>query len=346
MSRHTTIKFGQRCIGVGNPTYIIAEIGSNHDQDLQLAMDMIYQAADSGADAVKFQSIRFDQLYNPKTESNEFRKWFKKIELNESWHVKLAECARVAKIDFLSSPTYLDAVDLLVNCGVVALKIASPQVQGNLALLKKAAATRLPLILSMGYADYGDIARALRICAEEDNDQIVVLHCISKYPTLPSEARLGFIPTLASMTGFPVGYSDHTLGTYMAPVAVALGACIIEKHVTTSKFRNGPDHHFALSFAELREMVSKIREVETALSDGTRLYLLPEELKHRDKVKFKAISSKDLKKGDLLVHDSVIFLRSERAGITQEELGDPMRYCIRYEVPANTLLQWSDLQLR
>jgi sialic acid synthase SpsE len=339
------VNIGGRTVGPGNPAYVIAEIGANHDQDLSVALDMISMAAQAGADAVKFQSIRFDRLYNPANETSEFREWFRQIELDEAWYPHLAERAKSAGVDFLSSPTYAEAVDLLVACRVPALKLASPQVQGNLPVIRKAAATGLPLVLSMGYAEYGDMVNVLRACREEGNEQLVLLHCVSKYPVAPSEARLGFMQTLAAMTGYPTGFSDHTLGTHMAAAAVALGACAIEKHVTLDRGRSGPDHHYALTFPELRDMIAHIREVEAALGDGTRIDLLPEEMTLRDKVRLKAIARREIGAGESLAGDAVVFLRAGRNGLGQSELPELARYCARHPITAGTVLQWTDLQL-
>lgn len=346
MNNSRLVNIGRRTVGPGNPAYVIAEIGSNHDQDLQLALDMISLAAEAGADAVKFQSLRFDRLYEPNGETMEFREWFRRIELDEAWYPQLADRARSAGVDFLSSPTYAEAIDLLRECGVPALKLASPQVQGNLPLVRKAAESGLPLVMSMGYAEYGDIANALITCRDAGNEQIVLLHCIAKYPAAASEARLAFMRTLARMTGYPTGYSDHTLGTHMAAAAVALGACAIEKHVTLDRGRRGPDHHFALTFPELRTMVAHVREVEEAMGDGTRMELLPEELELREKVRLKAIARRPIAQGESIEGDGVVFLRSGHAGLSPAELGDLARYRARRAIPVGTVLQWSDLQLQ
>lgn len=345
MKQSKSVNIGGRAVGPGNSAYVIAEIGANHDQDLAVALDMISMAAQSGADAVKFQSIRFDRLYSPANETSEFREWFRQIELEEGWYPRLAERAKSAGVAFLSSPTYVEAVDLLVACGVPALKLASPQVQGNLAVVRKAAATGLPLVLSMGYAEYGDIVNVLRACREVGNEQLVLLHCVSKYPAAPSEARLAFIRTLAAMTGYPIGFSDHTLGTHMAAAAVALGASVIEKHVTLDRSRSGPDHHYALTFPELRDMITHIREVEAALGDGTRIDLLPEEMELREKVRLKAIARREISAGESLAGDAVIFLRAERDGLGRGELAELGRYCARHPIAAGAVLQWFDLQI-
>ena len=180
---------------MNNSIYLIAEIGSNHNQDKSRALEMINMAAEAGADAVKFQSIRFDRLYHPQYETDEFREWFRQIELDESWYPELAECAQQVGVEFISAPTYIEAIDLLEECNVPAYKIASPQVQGNLDIVRRAAQTGKPLIMSLGYSEYRDISNAIQAAQDEGNNQITLLHCISKYPMRPEEANLRFIKT-------------------------------------------------------------------------------------------------------------------------------------------------------
>ncbi len=345
MSSKQVVKLGERGVGAGCPTYVIAEIGSNHDQQLDTALDMISRAAEAGANAVKFQSLRFDELYHPHAESESFRQWFSQIELDEAWYPELAAQAQRCGVDFLSAPTYEKAIALLQSSGVPAFKLASPQVQGNPALLRKAAMTGLPLIMSMGYCDYGDIQRAVAICLAAGNSDLILLHCISKYPATPPEADLGFIATLRCMTGMPVGYSDHTMGSHMAVAAVALGACVIEKHVTIGRDRQGPDHHFSLTFEEFRSMVLQLRDVEQAIGDGTRLAFRSAELQLREKVKLKAIVVNEIEVGERLSSANVRFLRTAKHGLGESELGDMCRFVARRSVVVGTALDWPDIQL-
>lgn len=341
-----TIKIQDRAIGDKNPAYLIAEIGSNHNQSLNLAIEMIGLAKEAGADAVKFQSINFDRIYSSKIETKEFRKWFSQIELSESWYEELAKEANRQKIHFLSSPTYLEAIPLLCKVNVPAMKIASPQVQGNLPLLKQAAQTGLPLILSMGYAEYGDILRAIKLCESSGNKNLALLHCVAKYPVEPHEAKLRFINTLQLMSGYPVGFSDHTLGTHMAVAAVTLGASIIEKHVTISRDSNGPDHHFALTYREFKSMVAQIRDVESSLLDSTRMWLTKEEIALRKKVKLKMVTAKTVREGDLLSDESVKFIRvTDSEGIGLDEINNLERYRFRRDLSSDVVISWVDLQL-
>ncbi|NEO35148.1 MAG: hypothetical protein F6J90_02030 [Moorea sp. SIOASIH] len=336
---------GDHPIGIGHPTYIIAEIGTNHNQNLQQALDMMSLAAEAGADAVKFQSIQFDDLYLEKLESSEFREWFRQIELDESWYPKLADHAKTLGVDFLSSPTYPRAIDLLEAVGVPAYKIASPQAQGNLAVVAKAAKTGKALIISIGYCEYGDMARVARLCEDLSNRSIVLLHCVSKYPTLPTDANLRFIQTLAAMTDLPTGYSDHTLGIHMPLAAIALGACVLEKHVTLDRNSEGPDHRFAVTFPEFKTMVQSIRDIEVGLGTGTRLSLLPEELTYRKNVELKAITKIPIAAGSPLTQKNVRFLRSSQVGISIDHESLLMQAQAKVNIEPDSLIRWSMLTI-
>ena len=272
--------------------FIIAEIGKNHNGDLEIAKEMIKVAAGCGVDAVKFQSLRFDKLYQHNYETDEFRKWFKQIELDENWYLDLAKQAKKSGIDFISAPTYIEAIELLEECNISIYKLASPQVYGNLDIVRRVAQTGKPLIMSLGYCEYNDINKAIKVVEGEGNHQITLLHCISKYPMKAKEANLNFIQTLQKMTGYPVGFSDHSLDDHLTLAAVALGACIIEKHVTVDRNLLGPDHSFAMTFEEFKIMSSRIRDVSDALGSGVR-FELPEEQKLRESVELKAFSTED-----------------------------------------------------
>jgi len=337
---------GDRPIGKTHPSYIIAEIGSNHSQSLSQALDMMILAAEAGADAVKFQSIQFDALYLEKLESSEFREWFRQIELDESWYPDLANQAKKLGIDFLSSPTYASAIDLLEAVHVPAYKIASPQAQGNLEVVAKAAQTGKPLIISMGYCTYGDLVRVVRLCEEQGNRSLVLLHCVSKYPAQPEDANLRYIQTLSAMTQLPVGYSDHTLGIHMPLAAIALGACVIEKHVTLDRQAPGPDHAFAITFPEFKAMVQAIRAVEAGLGTGTRMSLLPEELTYRKNVELKAIASAPISPQTPLSSQNIRFLRTSHTGISIDQAPLLMRAIAKTEIEQDSVIKWSMLNLQ
>lgn len=336
---------GNRRIGKGGKVYLIAEIGSNHNQDKSLALQMIERAAAAGADAVKFQSISFEHLYQPAHETSEFREWFRQIELDEDWYSDLKKCADYFGVDFISAPTYTKAVDLLEEQNVPAYKIASPQVQGNLDLVRRAAQTGKPLILSLGYSEYSDICRVLNIAYEEGNKNIALLHCVSHYPMEPAAANLRLIHTLESMTGCPVGFSDHSRGDHLAVAAVALGACIVEKHITTDRSLPGPDHHFAMLIEEFAEMARKIREIEVSLGDGVRLALSDETYRLRKNVELNAFSKSKIPAGSPITEKDLEWSRYSGTAVGYDDLKHLLRCHAKTDIEVGAPLTWGMLEL-
>lgn len=269
-------------MGPGEPVYVIAEAGSNHNRDLPTARKLIDVAAQAGADAVKFQTYRAEGLYSRATPTMSYLRdsgllgaresvWemIKRIEIPWEWHAELAEHARAAGIEFLSTPFEEQAVALLEPLAVPAYKIASYEIN-HLPLIEACAATGRPLILSTGMASLGDIERALDTANAAGATQIVLLHCAINYPPRFEDLNLRAITTLASAFGVPVGWSDHSTGHVADVVAVALGACMIEKHYTLSRDQEGPDHPFALEPGELAGMVTAIREAEASLGSAVK----------------------------------------------------------------------------
>ena len=250
-----------REIGAGRPCYVVAEIGFNHGGDLDLAEDMVAAAAGAGVDAVKFQTYRADRLV---LEAMPHFGLIKDGELSLQAHLRLARAAAARGVHFLSTPYGRESVDLLERVGVPAYKIASMDLT-NHALLGDVAATGKPVLLSTGMATLGEIAEAVATLKDAGNTDVVLLHCISKYPAPPETANLRTIGQLADEFGLPVGYSDHVLGPVAALGAVALGACVVEKHFTTDKSLPGPDHKISADPAEMGRLVRDIRRLEAAL---------------------------------------------------------------------------------
>jgi len=255
-----SFKIGEKFIGKGK-TFIIAEIGSNHNQNIDTAKKLIDVAVEAGADAVKFQSIKYDKLYIQK-ENTEMEKLFKKIQLRENWYKELFDYCRTKQILFFSAPTYIEAVDALEKVNVKLYKIASPQTATFPQLIERIAVLKKPIIMSTGYCTLEEIDRVVKIVKRIGNNKLTLLHCISEYPTNPKEVNLKFIQTLKHVYKVPVGFSDHTLGWEIALAAVAIGADTIEKHLTLSRNQKGPDHFFALEPKEFKRMVKDIRTVE------------------------------------------------------------------------------------
>ena len=268
------IHIAERAIGEQTLPYIIAEAGSNHNGDFNQARQLIDIAAGAGADAVKFQIFKADELYSkfmPEFTSMKGQNVYEliqKLETPREWIPRLARYCTKKKIHFLATPFDFGAVDALKKY-VSAFKIASFEI-GDMELLSYAADTQKPMIISTGMASLGEIEDALRAVRSTGNDQIILLHCNSLYPTPTELVNLNAMKTLKDAFKIPVGFSDHTLGIHISVAAAALGACVIEKHITISKKLEGPDHSFALEPPELNARVSSVREVSLALGDGIK----------------------------------------------------------------------------
>ena len=269
-----SIAIAGRRIGTGEPVYIVAEAGANHNRDLGMAQELIDVAADAGADAIKFQTYTGSGLYSSKTPTFDYlnddrppNEILEELALPREWQPELAKRARSRGIAFFSTPFDDDAVEGLAALGVPAMKIASYELI-DLPLIRRAAAVGVPMILSTGMATYGEIEDALGAVAESGNSEVALLRCASLYPAPARIMNLRAMSTMRSAFGVPVGLSDHSEGVSVATAAAALGADLIEKHFTLNRKLPGPDHPFALEPDELRSLVASIREVEAALGNG------------------------------------------------------------------------------
>jgi sialic acid synthase SpsE len=260
------VKVGERWVGDGEPTLIIGEAGSNHDGSLDQAKALIDAAADSGIDVVKFQVFEAEQLL---TRDHPAFAVIKANELPRAWLEPLVDHARRRGVIFAASPFDADAVDRLHKLDVPLYKWASPEIH-DIPLLQQAARTGKALIISTGMSGLTDVQIAVETAREQGNDAIILLHCVSLYPTPAEHANLRMMDGLRHAFGLPVGFSDHTMSTMVPVAAVARGACVIEKHFTLSRTLKGPDHPFALEPAELAAMVRGIREVEVALGASVK----------------------------------------------------------------------------
>jgi sialic acid synthase SpsE len=274
------IKIGKKIIGDGQPAYIIAEVGSNFDGSKDRAKLLIELAKECGADAVKFQCFRADKIVS--AEGFEGLKcgfqanWDKSVyevyqaaEFPREWHEELFEYAQKAGIDFLSSPYDREAVDILDGLGVAVFKIGSGDITWP-EMLRYIAGKGKPVILGTGASNMEEIDKAVLTIREEGNEEIVLLQCVTNYPSSFESANIRAMVTMAQEYDVLVGYSDHTPGSIVALGAVALGACVIEKHFTDDKRRKGPDHPFAMDAKDMKEMVDSIRTLEKALGDGVK----------------------------------------------------------------------------
>ncbi len=267
-------------IGTGHPCFVVAEAGVNHNGDIELAKRLVDVAADAGADAVKFQTFRADTLVVPDapkadyqlqtTDSGESQyEMLKSLELSDEAHRLLLDRCNERGVLFMSTPFDEDSADFLDELGVPVFKMASPEIT-NLPFLAHTASKGKPMVVSTGTASIGEVEGAVRAIEEAGNDQIVLLHCVSSYPADPADANLRAMQTMEMAFNRPVGYSDHTPGIEVALAAVALGACIIEKHFTLDRGLPGPDHKASLEPAELGALTTGVSIVQSALGHGRK----------------------------------------------------------------------------
>lgn len=265
--------------------FIIAEAGVNHNGDLERARQLMHIARQAGADAVKFQTFRAEDLVTPDAPAAHYQTrnagatrqfdMLKQLELPGSWHAQLKAYGDELGIEFFSTPFSEEAVDLVVRTGVRRLKMPSGELT-NKPLLEHAARTGLPIILSTGMGTLDEVQRAVswiehaRPAGVPAAGSLTVLHCTSNYPASPEALNLRAIRTLAESLRLPVGYSDHSEGTAAALAAVALGACVIEKHITFDQNAPGPDHLASMLPADFERYVRAIRELEQMLGDGIK----------------------------------------------------------------------------
>jgi N,N'-diacetyllegionaminate synthase len=260
-----------------NP-YFIAEIGSNHLKDLKHTLALIEKLARNGADGIKFQLFETGRLYSRNTPAFPGEKELpynvsKAVELPRLWLRELKFCVEKYGADFLCSPFSLEDVDILEEIGVCAYKVASSEIN-DVVLIKHIAKARKPIFLSAGMANIADIELALETIHNSGLCEVYLMQCTALYPTPPNEVNLNAMETMKNTFGCEVGLSDHTFGTHISLAAVALGARVIEKHVTMDRTSEGPDHFFALLPEEFGDMVAKSREIITAL--GSRRKIITE----------------------------------------------------------------------
>jgi sialic acid synthase SpsE len=303
---NSEIKVGDKSIG-GDRTFIIAEVGSNHCQDLKIAYESIDAAADAGADAVKFQSINLEKLYfKPSADTINLHK---KIDLDESWHKLLKDYCDKKGIIFFSSPTYLDAIDILEEINISLYKLASAQIGTFPQLVKKVALTGKPVVLSTGLVSYGELEKVVRIFKQCGNEKFIILHCNSIYPVPFERVHLPILKTYQAMFNCIVGFSDHTEGIYGSMGAVAFGAKVIEKHFSLSRNLDSPDAPLSVEPKELKRMIQGIRSIEKMLSPGMRIEIQEEESKFKNKIRTRLILNNDKHEGERLTESDFIFLR-------------------------------------
>jgi sialic acid synthase SpsE len=348
MSMPAEFRIGDRLVGPGHPTYVIAEAGANHNRDLGMARELIDVAAAAGADAVKFQTYSGATRYSRKTPRFKYlapvtskppTELLEDISLPREWQPELAAHARAKGLEFMSTPFDLAAVRELDALDVPALKIASFELV-DLPLIRAAAATGRPLLLSTGMAVLGEIEDAMRAAQEAGAPAIGLMQCTSVYPAPPHTINLRAMATMERALGVPVGLSDHSLGTAIPIAAAALGAAFIEKHYTLSRELPGPDHPFAVEPGELNEMVAGIRAAQVALGNGRKEGPSPEEREEMFTLGRRSlIVTRDLPAGTVLEPD-MITTKRPGYGIAPKHLELVLGRPLKLDVEEDEVLTW------
>jgi N,N'-diacetyllegionaminate synthase len=320
-------------IGPGHPCFVIAEAGVNHNGDLARALEMVSIAAETGADAVKFQTFKTENIITrtaPKaqyhietTGDDQHQSWFdllKTQELSEEMHVALMKRCQELNILFMSTPYDHESVDLLHRLGVVAFKIASTDAN-NISLLEYIADKGLPMILSSAMSNMDELDASVAAIRGRGLHDLTVMQCTGNYPSSDTEANLRAIQTMAQRFDLPTGYSDHVPGTYAAVAAVALGACVYEKHFTLDRNLPGPDHRASLEPAELKELISAIRSTERMLGDGVKR-VMPGEVKNRMLLRKSIVAARPVAAGIAIGRDDLRVIRAGGLGLSADRYYD------------------------
>jgi sialic acid synthase SpsE len=336
--------------------YIIAEIGANHNGDIQLAKKMIDAAVNSGADAVKFQSWTPDSLiakeeydknqsYNDgdggKKHFGSLKEMVEKYYLKEEEHYELNNYAISKGVDFCSTPFSFSEADLLEKLNVPYYKIASMDVN-NPALLEYVAAKQKPVVLSTGMSTLAEIEKAVTIIEKAGNKNIILLHCISIYPPLYEDIHLRNITMLQQAFGYPIGFSDHTIGFSIPLAAVALGACIIEKHFTIDKDMPGWDHAISADPFEMKIIAQESKNIIRSLGNFNRTVSDAEEQK-KSKFRRSIVSNLSLSAGTIIKKEHLNYKRPG-TGIAPDEMNYVVGRKLNKNIEKDELLKWEDFE--
>jgi len=347
------MKIGNQEVEDFSKPYIIAEIGATHNGDMDLAKEIIDSAKQCGCDAVKFQSWTPDSLIakeeydrnqhyhdSPKKHFGSLKEMVEKYYLRAEQHHELKRYCDKIGIEFCSTPFSEDETDLLEELGVHFYKIASMDIN-NPRLLKHVAGKGKPIILSTGMSTLSEIENAIKTIEREGNHQIILLHCIAIYPPAYKDINLNNIPMLRQTFGYPVGFSDHSIGVSIPLASVALGSCVIEKHFTLDKDMSGWDHEVSANPEEMKMIVEESRNIAKALGSYGRVVNQAEEEK---KLKFRrsVVVGKDLKKGHILTDKDLAFKRPG-SGIRPDEANYLIGRTLKQDIVRDELLRWDVL---
>lgn len=318
-----------------NSPYIIAEIGSNHNQDLAEALNLIDIAKKAGANAVKFQIFRAEDLYKKKSLQNKVKKY----EFNTSWYKKLNAYCKAKKIDIFASTFGKESTNFLIKYNPPYIKWASSELT-KLSNLYQAASFKIPMILSTGMADLAEVCEAVEVCKAAGNDKIILMHSQSLYPTKNQDMNLNSLKVLKNIFHLSLGISDHSKNDISSILAVAMGATYFEKHITMDKNQLGPDHHYAL---EPSEFENYVKNIYLAFKSMGKIDLqVHEEIKSNARKKSLHFR-KNLKKGTILKLKHLI-IKNNALGISPRFSSAIIGNKITKSVLKNKPVKWKSLE--
>ncbi len=341
-----TFDIGERTVGRGCPCFVIAEAGVNHNGSVDLAMELVQVARDCGADAIKFQTFRADKLVTAQAKQADYQsrnmgrtetqaEMLRRLELSEADHRRIMARCREVGVRFLSTPFDEESADFLDSEGMEAIKIPSGEVT-NVPLVEHLAAKGRPILLSTGMCRLSDVEACIATLEQAGVRELAILHCVSNYPADPADTNLRAMQTMAQAFGYPVGYSDHTRGNEVSLAAVAMGACVIEKHFTLDPALPGPDHKASADPEQLRQLIAGIRTIESALGTGRKWPARSEE-NTAAVARRSLVAAKTIPIGHVLERDDLI-TRRPGTGLAPSMLTHVVGMTAREEIPAGTLL--------
>ncbi len=346
----SVVQIGARRIGPGEPAYIIAEAGVNHNGSVDTALKMVDAARQAHADAVKFQVFGATRLASRFADLADYQKacsalpsqveMLSRLELRREDFARIKQHCDEAGIEFLATPFGVEDLQLLLDLGVRAIKISSPDII-NRPLLEGAGQSGLPVLLSTGASEQGEIDRACELLEKQYGTALVLLHCVSNYPVKLEQANLRRIASLRGRYNCPVGFSDHTLERFTGQLAVAGGADLLEKHFTLDKSQTGPDHAFSQTPGHLADYVRHVRRGESALGSGT-IDAGPAEQEIRQLSRCSVTAGRDISAGAVIGRD-MLAVKRPGSGISPWEIESVVGRVAKSDIGADTPITWEML---
>jgi len=346
------INFGGRKVGNGHPAYVIAEIGANFDKDLNKAKELCHAAKEAGADCAKFQSFISEKIVSGKGFARMQLKgvhgsWgrpvnevFKDAEFPREWHQEVMDYCKKIGIHFSTSPYDREAVDLCENLKVPFIKIGSGEITW-LEMLEYIAKKNMPMVLATGDATLSEIDDAVRTIEATGNNQLILLQCITNYPSMIESANINVLKTYQNAFDILTGYSDHSPGDVVILGSIALGGCVVEKHFTLSKKDKGPDHPHSMEPAELKSMIDHIRQLEIAMG-STRKFVVEEEAETVYVQRRGLYAAKNIKAGQVISEEDLTALRPA-LGIAPKYKKTVVGKTAKIDINQNEPIFWENL---